>query len=377
MAGDFNGDGRLDLAVADYGSYDLPDQPRISGLTVLLGNGDGTFQTGATYSLPGRPSALVAVNLNAREDDHLDLAVALGLGLSPDFPFGDSIVVLQGDGRGAFAIEQVEGMDRLFPVGTQPRDLVAGDFDGDTLVDLAIANYYGRSIAVLLGDGLGAFRNDAADATYPTAGAALDLATGDFDGDNNLDLAVVTAYDSGVSVFLNQGDGTFSTDPVFYYLGARVTSLAVGDFDGDDRLDIAFARQYYTYTYSYPYVEAANTIRLLLGNGLGDFELSEDSFDSGVLPVSVAVSDANEDGRLDVAIVNNGAAIVTTLLGAGDGSFLNTVLAPDPVQSTPIAADFFGAGQFDVAMLNQTGQILLRRARRSSRRLRPADRRQP
>ena len=133
VAGDFNGDGRTDLAVANYGSNDV---------SVLLGNGDGTFQTQVTYAVGTDPSALVAGDFTG--DGRTDLAVA-NLG-------SNDVSVLLGNGDGTFQTQVT------YAVGSAPDALVAGDFTGDGRTDLAVANHGSNDVSVLLGNGDGTFQ---------------------------------------------------------------------------------------------------------------------------------------------------------------------------------------------------------------------------
>ena len=121
-AGDFNGDGRLDLAVANFSSQNV---------TLLLGTGDGNFKNGQPISLDGAPSALVAADFN--DDGNLDLAVTLKFdaNLAP----ASVVEILLGTGHGTFAAPET------FAAGLLPVALVAGDFNGDNIPDLATANY--------------------------------------------------------------------------------------------------------------------------------------------------------------------------------------------------------------------------------------------
>jgi hypothetical protein len=150
VAADFNGDGRTDLAVANLGSFfGLP-----GSVSVLLGNGDGTFQNQVTYAVGNAPHALVAADFNG--DGRTDLAVANDgeIGSSGFLIRGSSDVsVLLGNGDGTFQ-NQV-----TYAVGDVPDALVAADFNGDGRTDLATANIYDNDVSVLLGNGDGTFQN--------------------------------------------------------------------------------------------------------------------------------------------------------------------------------------------------------------------------
>jgi hypothetical protein len=203
VTGDFNGDGRPDLATANGFSGDV---------TVLLGVGDGAFRDAGRFAVGGRPSALLAGDFNG--DGRPDLATA-----NTNYSFSDSglssssgdVTVLLGVGDGTFR------ESGRFAVGRGPSALLTGDFNGDGRPDLATANGFSGDVTVLLGVGDGTFRDAGRFAVGRGPSALL---TGDFNGDGRPDLATAnTNYsfsDSGLSsssgdvtVLLGVGDGTF------------------------------------------------------------------------------------------------------------------------------------------------------------------------
>jgi ankyrin repeat protein len=122
-----------------------------------------------------------------------------------------------------------------FGAGNEPYSVAVGDLDGDSDLDLAVANVYGANVSVLLNNGNGTF---AADVLYGAGSYPSSVAVGDVDGDSDLDLAVANSESHNVSVLLNNGNGTFAA-AVHY--GAGGFSVAVGDLDGDSDLDLAVA----------------------------------------------------------------------------------------------------------------------------------------
>jgi hypothetical protein len=219
--GDFNGDGILDLAVANYGS---------NNVSVLLGNGDGTFQKAVHYAT-GSISAFVAV-ADFNGDGIQDLAVTNG-GTNSSSDRG-SVSILLGNGDGTFRAAV------NIAAGEAPWSVAVGDFNGDGHVDLVVANngWHHRSLAsgtlsVLLGNGDGTFQ---AAQTYAGAfGRAVVVK--DLNGDGIADLAV--AGGSGVRVLLGNGDGTFQTTSISYVAGSGPWGLAAGDLNGDGLPDLA------------------------------------------------------------------------------------------------------------------------------------------
>jgi hypothetical protein len=140
-----------------------------------------------------------------------------------------------------------------FDSGPNPYSVAVGDFNGDGIPDLALANAESNTVSVLLGNGDGTFLPAQ---SYPAGSSPTSVAVGDFNGDGIQDLAVAN-YD-GVSVLLGKGDGTF-LPAVGYYAGLDPLSVAVGDFNGDGTPDLAVANYF------------SNSVRVLLGNGDGSF----------------------------------------------------------------------------------------------------------
>lgn len=273
IAADFNGDGRIDLATADNGNVGLPGPPAVS---VLLGNGDGTFQPHLDSATAEGPFALAAGDFNG--DGKLDVATALY-----NDNTGSQVSVLLGKGNGTF-YPHVE-----YQAGSSPNAVVVGDFNGDGKLDLVTENGDTGSgdINVLLGNGDGTFQSPV---EYP-AGAIpfFGLATGDFNGDGHLDLAVVSQGNDSVSILLGNGDGSFRP-PASYAVGVNPTGLALGDFNADGVLDLAVVERY--------------GVAVMLGNGDGTFG-APSKFTTGAVTLGpLTVGDFNGDGKLDMVVVD-------------------------------------------------------------------------
>ena len=215
--------------------------------------------------------------------------------------------------------------------------LAVGDFNGDGKADIATFDEIAGTVGILLGDGAGNFQ--LASSTFVIKSFIADAAaTGDFNGDGNLDLA----YPAGVnvSVLLGKGDGTFQT-PVSYPVGDSTSALAVGDFNGDGKPDIVTANR-------------ASGVKILLGNGDGTFQPAvtySTSLETGPgiqQATFVVVGDFNGDGKPDLA-TSSGSAAVALLLGNGDGSFQlpTTIPIPNPTFKL-ISGDFNGDGKTDL-----------------------------
>jgi hypothetical protein len=213
--GDFNGDGKLDLAVTNSGD---------NNLTILLGNGDGTFTPAVLPPATGSfPISIVAGDFNG--DGRLDLAVANDL--------SDNVTVLLGNGDGTFTPTSSSPA-----TGPIPTAIAVGDFNADGKLDLAVTNNDG-TLTILLGNGDGTFKpTSSSPATGPMPTA---IAVGDFNADGKLDLAVAVGQgeDSGVAVLQGNGDGTFTSKSFLTAGGIEQGSLVAGDFNNDGRLDLA------------------------------------------------------------------------------------------------------------------------------------------
>ena len=191
MAGDFNGDGRTDLAAGDGNGF----------VSVLLGNGDGTFQPATEYAAGSNPGAIVAGDFNG--DGRLDLAVTDQGDANGN---GTGVSILLGNGDGTFQAPQE------YAAGNYPASLVPGDFNGDGQLDLAVGDLGGRERAA--GQRRRHLPGPAGDLPRGGESRALLLA-GDFTGDGRLDLAVADGNDDTVSVLLGNGDGTFQAPNSF------------------------------------------------------------------------------------------------------------------------------------------------------------------
>ena len=317
-------------------------------MTVLLGNGSGGFSPapGSPLAVGEWPISVAVGDFNG--DGHFDLAVA---DHNINAPSAGAVSVLLGNGSGGFSAAP----GSPFAVGNNPSSVAVGDFNGDGHSDLAVANFEGNSVSVLLGNGSGGFSaasgSPFAVGQYPTS-----VAVGDFNGDGHPDLAVANAGGASVSVLLGNGSGGFSAAPGSpFAVGNKPVSMAVGDFNGDGYRDLAVAN------------ESGNSVSVLLGNGSGGFSAAPGSpFAVGVEPSSVAVGDLNGDGHVDLAVVNHNnnepsTGSVSVLLGDGSGGFTPALGSPFAVggRSTSVAAgDFNGDGAPDLAVAeSQLGRV--------------------
>jgi hypothetical protein len=246
--GDLNGDGHLDLAVANFG--DPSGFGQNGTVSVFLGSGGGTFSAATRYStqtgFAGAQSVAIG-DLNG--DGKLDLAVA---DASNKVPF------LFGNGDGSFNVPTPPTFTGI----NNPGSVAIADLNGDGRLDLALANFNtapgsAGTVTVLFGQVGGGFTR----LNLPTGGAnASSVAIGDLNGDGKLDLAVTYAGSNTVSVLLGNGIGGFSAATP-YPTGTNPLSVAIGDLNGDGRLDLAIGNY------------DSNTVSVLLGSVGGGFQL--------------------------------------------------------------------------------------------------------
>jgi hypothetical protein len=257
--GDFNGDGKPDLVVANSEDFTA---------TVLLGDGDGTFQVQPPLNSGSFSISFVTVG-DFNGDGWLDIA-AVSYG---------TFAIFLGNGDGTFQPPQIIRSEQFLTYG------IPGDFNGDGKLDIALLNSGNSTVEIFLGNGDGTFQLPIYTSTgnNPLYGAA-----GDFNGDGKLDLAVANSGDGSVSILLGNGDGTFQGN---VYQTGGAFSMAAGDLNGDGKLDLV--------------VENNNGFDLLFGDGTGKFPNIVTFNDPNTSNQAAVLGDFNNDGRLDVIATEN------------------------------------------------------------------------
>jgi CSLREA domain-containing protein len=279
--GDFNNDGKQDLAVANADTHNV---------SILLGDGSGGFS--ATTPVPFADNLHAVAVGDFNHDGKQDLAVVR--------PSTDKVSIRLGDGLGGFS-----GTTDI-TVGGTPRSVAVGDFNNDGKQDLAVTNLNGFSVplnaytvSILLGDGSGGFsRTDVSvGANQPDA-----IRIGDFNNDGKQDLAIANSLTTSVTILLGDNSGGFTASPNIS-VGNNPISIAVGDFDNDGNQDFATANA------------GSTSVSVRFGDGSGgssrgtEVNLPGHSF-------AVAIGDFNNDGKQDFAATNNDLSNLSIRLGA-------------------------------------------------------------
>jgi VCBS repeat protein/PKD domain-containing protein len=298
--GDFNGDGNADVTALDTSG----------ALVIFAGNGLGGL-TALTVS-GAAPALMTAADMN--RDGISDLVGAVSnevmvfLGSSGPRPLSSEVYI--GNGAASVAI---------------------GDFNGDGRPDVALAT--GSQIRLLLATASGGF----VAGTSFTATATF-IVSSDLNHDGKPDLVATGNYVNSASVYLSNGDGTFTAMPSVL-AGSSPTWVSIADFNSDGKPDLAIANA------------GSNSVSIALGTGDGTFQ-PQTMYSVGSSPNGIAVADFNRDGKADIAVSNSGSSTVAVLLGNGTGGFSSILVIP--VESNPIAivaADFDGDGKPDIAFI--------------------------
>lgn len=378
LTGDFNGDGLLDLAISNAGST-------ITGglVSIYAGNGRGEFANVQNILLPNRPSRLASGDFN--KDGRLDLAttipvdgggvviaIAKGDGTfsttiipinfiqyragivvadfnadgNADIAFigEDKLIVLSGDGAGGFA------RSASYTAGTMPGSLTTADFNGDGKADLIVFGQdFNQKPVLMVNDGTGHFQVGIL--LNISGGGNLRNAAGDLNGDGKADLAFVRQTDEqqrGVSVVFSTGTGFGEPIQIPISAYGYPSALRMADLNGDGKLDLITTEDF------------GNRVTIILGNGAGTFS-DPASYSTGFFPVASAAGDFDMDGKTDLAVINSDETLsILTGLGAG------RLLAPlafdqaDKFLRATALADLNGDGRQDavVALGNQGGVLV-------------------
>jgi Ca2+-binding RTX toxin-like protein/methionine-rich copper-binding protein CopC len=323
--GDFNNDGKLDMAVVDTLS---------NTVSVLLRNAANTgFDDKASYPTGERPLSTSVGDFN--NDGKLDLAIANQPGGS-----GTVSVLLRNATNTGFDTK----ID--YPASVDPYWVSAGDFNGDGKIDLAVANHGSNTISVLLRNAANTEFDTKID--YPTGTGPSSVSVGDFNNDGKLDLAVAHYDSNAVSVLLrNAANNGFETK-IDYPTGINPYEVSVGDFNNDGKVDLVVGNT------------GSNTVSVFLRNAANtDFDAKVD-YPTSTYPYGVSVGDFNGDGKVDLATANLGSNNVSVLLRNAANSGFDAKV-DYPVDSNPFSGsigDFNNDGKVDLAIPNQSSNTV-------------------
>ena len=381
VLGDLNNDHQLDIVVLNK---------KNNSFSILLGDGNGIYSTVITYS---SESVLLPVSLvlgDVNEDNCLDIAIISET--------SDKIGIFVGYCNGTF------GIDSIYRVGMdwRPFSIVMDDFNSDNHLDLAIAYSNQNWFGIYFGDGHGRFPTSQ---TYPLEdfSTCSAIASGDFNNDNQTDVAVALFGLNKLGIFLGYGNGTFASIRTYPLISCRTPfSMSIGDLNNDNQMDIAVCcihSKNIVVVHGNKNGEFLSQTTYSIGDELpifssifGDFNndnlldiaiadyLSQKvgifisyykaefgiegtySTGSAPQPYSVATGDLNKDNVLDLIVVDSGNATIGVRLGSGDGSFQIERTYSTGQNSFPQyvkIGDLNRDGQLDVIIVNSKSDSLL------------------
>jgi hypothetical protein len=312
-------------------------------ISLLVANGaNGSYRVFSTVSLPGIfPTGVVAGDFNG--DGKMDLAVVNTCGSSmPCFPLAapqgpGSVTILLGNGDGTFSASSAQLL-----TGNVPYAIATADLNGDGILDLVVANSISNTLSIFMGNGDGTFAPTTA---WPATGnGPTALVVNDFNNDGFLDIAVTNGTDNTVSILLNQNCPSVAAVACTFMaatsgavpVGGDPVAIAAGDLNADGFLDLVVANS------------AGNNVSVLLGNGTGAFTAVEapegaPNFSTGNAPDGVVLGDLNQDGRLDIMTSNQSgsysvmrqAVVAQLVLSTNESAFVYGIVPTFSVQIEP------------------------------------------
>lgn len=307
--GDFNLDGKQDVAIANYG---------INTVSIRLGDGLGNFTGNSNFTVGQNPQSIAIADFDL--DGKQDLLVTNFV--------SNTISILYGTGNGDFSLPL------HIPVGSLPYAAVAADFNNDGRPDIAAANYGSNNVFILMANAAGFD----APISINVGSGPRSLVTGDFNLDGRQDLASANYLDNTISIRLGNGAGIFTGGTVA--TGTNPHSIAMADFNNDGKQDLATANL------------NSGTASIRIGDGLGNFTGAAE-INVGNTARSICTGDFNGDGKQDFATANYSLNAVSVKLGDGTGNFTgNTTVAVENSPFAVVTGDFNADGKLDLLTAN-------------------------
>lgn len=314
--GDMNNDGKLDIVTANNAA---------NNVSVLLGNGAGNFTSSVTYTTGTAPWVVKIADLN--NDNNQDVIIGAALSSS-------SVSVLLGNGAGAL------GTATLYAIATEPFGITTNDFNNDGHIDIAVSCRGGNNIGVLLGNSTGSFSNSI---NTSLAGGPRDIISGDYNNDGKMDVITANQNGSNFSVNFGAGTGTFSA-PVNYVAGTSSSFVRMADFNMDGTSDVVVVNI------------GGNTISVYKGMGGGTF-LPQVVIAVGSGPQSVGIADFDGDNRPDMEVANFSSSNASILLNKN--SFTITPVSGVICPSASVTFTANGASTYSWSTSAITNTILV------------------
>ena len=326
---DVNGDGKPDLVVTNLCAN--TSSCANGTVSVLLGNGDGTFQAAVAYNSGIAAESVAVADMNG--DGKPDLVMSNCTNCST---YGDgSVAILLGNGDGTF-----QAAHSIDSGGENPDSIAVADLNGDGKPDVIVGQCSAPpvdcEVGVLLGNGDGTLQpavNYSSGADQP-----MSVAVADVNGDGKLDVLISNQgtgdhnlFNGAEGVLLGNGDGIFQPAVIYDAGGIRTAGLAVADVNGDGKLDVVVTDQSGSCL-------TGSTVAVLLGNGDGTFQTAVGFCFAGSLPSSVAAADVNGDGRSDLIATNRcGASCGISVVGVLINTGTTVILSPTSLNFAPQA----------------------------------------
>jgi uncharacterized repeat protein (TIGR01451 family) len=335
VIGDFNGDGKPDIAVANLIS---------ANVSILLGNGDGTFKAAVNSPAGPAPYALAIGDFNG--DHKLDLIVISPGDATTGAPGVANILLGNGDGTFQPPLQ--------IKAGQSPRSMAVGDLNGDKKLDLIIGDRDDESLSVLLGNGDGTFQT-AKTIALGVTGNVNAILVADFNGDTIPDVAAATS--AGVVSLLGHGDGTFQAPN---HVASNADFLLAGEFNNSHKMDLVGRTRIPPPSGCHEFCLSPFAVTLFRGNGDGTFNPVVQVAASLDMSRNFVAADFNADNKLDLLITKGALTSGDLLLGEGNGgSFIQAApidsgMGANPVTGTIASADFNGDSLPDLVITDNS-----------------------